>query len=114
MRFSSESPLSWILALCRRKKFSEYLLYGHFVTKSPSHLAEHEVTEDSIAVSHWDDTRLDRAAIETMMRAASARQVALCIQSYSSTSFDDIRDVFHRHSRAPALAPVDHVAEAAG
>jgi hypothetical protein len=104
---------SWILALCRRKKFSEYLLYGHFVTNSPIHLAEHEVTEEGIAVSHWDDTRLDRAAIEAMMRAASPRQVALCIQSYSSTSFHDIRDVFHRHSRGPALAPVDHVAGAA-
>jgi hypothetical protein len=104
----SATGLSWALALCRKKKFSEYLLYGNFVANSPEHLAKHRVTEDSIAVSHWDDTRLDRAAIEAMMAAASPEQVALCIQSYSSTSIDDIRDVFHlnsRDQRGPTLSP---------
>jgi hypothetical protein len=85
----SATGTNWILALCRKKKFSEYLLYGHFVANSPNHLAAHQVTEDSIAVSHWEDRRLDRAAIEAMMRAATPEQVALCIQSYSSTSIDD-------------------------
>jgi hypothetical protein len=107
----SATGTNWILALCRRKKFSEYLLYGHFVANAPEHLAAHEIMENSIAVSHWEDTRLDRAAIEAMMRAASLEQVALCIQSYSSTSIDDIRDVFRLRSRAPSLAPVDHVGD---
>lgn len=109
----SATGLNWALALCRKKKFSEYLLYGNFVENSPEHLARHRITEDSIAVSHWDDTRLDREAIEAMMRAASPDQVALCIQSYSSTSIDDIRDVFRLHSRdrrGPSLSP-DHPAE---
>lgn len=109
----SATGLNWALALCRKKKFSEYLLYGNFVENSPEHLARHRITEDSIAVSHWDDTRLDREAIEAMMRAASPDQVALCIQSYSSTSIDDIRDAFRLHSRdrrGPSLSP-DHPAE---
>ena len=100
--------------MCRKKKFSEYLLYGNFVANSPEHLAKHRISEDSIAVSHWDDTPLDRSAIEAMMRAASPEQVALCIQSYSSTSVDDIRDVFRlssRDRRSPSLAP-DHIADA--
>jgi hypothetical protein len=83
-------------------------MYGHFVANAPEHLAAHRVTEDSIAISHWDDTPLDRPAIEAMMRAASPEQVALCIQSYSSTSVDDIRDVFRlssRDRRAPSLSP---------
>jgi hypothetical protein len=111
----SATGLNWVLALCRKKKFSEYLMYGHFVANSPAHLATHRITEDSIAVSHWDDTRLDRPAIETMMRAASPDQVALCIQSYSSTSIDDIRDVFRLSShdrRAPSLSP-EHMGEEA-
>jgi hypothetical protein len=111
----SATGLGWALALCRKKKFSEYLLYGNFVANSPKLLAAHRVTEDSIAVSHWDDTRLDREAIETMMHAASPEQVALCIQSYSSTSIDDIRDVFRLNSRdrrAPGLSP-DHIGDAA-
>ncbi|WP_061027771.1 DUF6492 family protein [Bradyrhizobium sp. CCH5-F6] len=111
----SATGLSWALALCRKKKFSEYLLYGIFVDNSPEHLATHRVTEDSIAVSHWDDTPLDRPSIEAMMRTASPEQVALCIQSYSSTSIDDIRDVFRlssRDRRSPSLSP-DHMEDAA-
>ena len=111
----SATGLSWALALCRKKKFSEYLLYGNFVATSPEHLARHRLTEDSIAVSHWDDTPLDRPAIEAMMRTASPEQVALCIQSYSSTSIADIRDVFRlssRERRAPSLAP-DHIGNVA-
>lgn len=111
----SATGLSWALALCRKKKFSEYLLYGNFVATSPEHLARHRITEDSIAVSYWDDTPLDRPAIEAMMRTASPAQVALCIQSYSSTSIDDIRDVFRlssRDRRSPSLAP-DHIGDAA-
>ena len=111
----SATGLSWALALCRKKKFSEYLLYGNFVANSPEHLARHKVTEDSIAVSHWDDTRLDREAIEALISAASPEQVALCIQSYSSTSIDDIRDVFRlssRDRRGPSLSP-DNMGDAA-
>ncbi|MCA1364449.1 hypothetical protein I6F14_26265 [Bradyrhizobium sp. IC3069] len=111
----SATGLSWVLALCRKKKFSEYLLYGNFVANAPEHLARHRLTEDSIAVSHWDDTPLDRPAIEAMMRTASPEQVALCIQSYSSTSIADIRDVFRlssRERRAPSLAP-DHIGDVA-
>jgi len=50
-----------------------------------------------------------------MMRAASPDQVALCIQSYSSTSIDDIRDVFRlssRDRRGPSLSP-DHMGDTA-
>lgn len=111
----SATGLSWALALCRKKKFSEYLLYGNFVATSPEHLARHRITEDSIAVSYWDDTPLDRPAIEAMMRTATPEQVALCIQSYSSTSIDDIRDVFRlssRDRRSPSLAP-DHIGDTA-
>lgn len=104
----SATGLNWVLAMCRKKKFSEYLLYGHFVAASPAHLATHHLTEDSIVVSHWDDTSLDRSSIEAMMRAASPDQAALCIQSYSSTSIEDIREVFRLSAKgrhAPPLVP---------
>jgi hypothetical protein len=81
----------WVLALCRTRPFSEYLLYGRFVTSSPARLAAHDIVERSLAFAHWEDAHLDRSSIEAMMRAASPDQVALCIQSYSSTSVEDIR-----------------------
>ncbi|MDF0581267.1 DUF6492 family protein [Bradyrhizobium yuanmingense] len=104
----SATGMNWMLAMCRKKKFSEYLLYGHFVAGSPAHLAEHLLTKDSIAVSHWDDTSLDRSSIEAMMRTASPAQSALCIQSYSSTSIEDIREVLRLSERSgftPSLVP---------
>jgi Family of unknown function (DUF6492) len=84
---------SWALALCRKRPFSEYLLYGRFVTSSPAHLAAHRIVERSLALAHWDESRLDRSSIEAMMHDASPEQVALCIQSYSGTSIRDIRGV---------------------
>lgn len=107
----SATGVNWMVAMCRKKKFSEYLLYGHFVAGSPAHLAEHQLTEDSIVVSHWDDTSLDRSSIESMIRAASPDQAALCIQSYSLTPIEDIREVFRlsANSRlAPTIVP-DHM-----
>ena len=89
----SATGRSWELALCRRRPFSEYLLYGRFVAASPAHLGAHEIVERSLALAHWDENRLDRSSIEAMMLGASPEQVALCIQSYSGTSIRDIRGV---------------------
>ena len=94
---------SWPLALCRKRPFSEYLLYGRFVTNSPAHLAAHQIVEHPLALAHWDENRLDRSSIEALMHNASPEQVALCIQSYSGTSIGDIRSVLSatpEHSNA--------------
>jgi|SRR5579859_6723295 len=89
----SATGKSWALAMCRRRPFSEYLLYGRFVTSAPAHLAAHQIVEQSLALAHWDESRLDKSSIEAMMHGAAPEQVALCIQSYSGTSIPDIRGV---------------------
>lgn len=89
----SATGRSWELALCRKRPFSEYLLYGRFVASSSAHLGAHEIVERSLALAHWDENRLDRSSIEAMMLNALPEQVALCIQSYSGTSIRDIRGV---------------------
>jgi Family of unknown function (DUF6492) len=89
----SATGKSWALAMCRKRPFSEYLLYGRFVASSPAHLAEHQIVERSLALAHWAESRLDRSSIEAMMHDAAPEQVALCIQSYSGTSIGDIRSV---------------------
>jgi hypothetical protein len=89
----SATGKSWALAMCRKRPFSEYLLYGRFVTSAPDHLAAHQIVEHSLALAHWDESRLDKTSIQAMMQDASPDQVALCIQSYSGTSIADIRGV---------------------
>jgi hypothetical protein len=81
----------WALAMCRKRPFSEYLLYGRFVANSPDYLAAHRLVESSLALAHWEESRLDKTSIEAMLQDASPDQVALCIQSYSGTSVRDIR-----------------------
>ena len=99
----SATGRSWALALCRQRAFSEYLLYGRFVTSSPAQLAAHQIVERSLAHAHWDETRLDKSSIEAMLHDASPEQVALCIQSYSGTSIGDIRGVLSAaHEPEPA------------
>jgi hypothetical protein len=92
-KIQSATGKSWALAMCRRRPFSEYLLYGRLVASSPEHLAAHQIVERSLALAHWDESRLDSSSIAAMMQDASPDQVALCIQSYSGTSIRDIRGV---------------------
>jgi Family of unknown function (DUF6492) len=89
----SATGKSWQLAMCRKRPFSEYLLYGRFVASSPAHLAAHQIVQHSLALAHWDENRLDQSSIAAMLQDASPDQVALCIQSYSGTSIRDIRGV---------------------
>jgi hypothetical protein len=80
----------WVSALCRTRAFSEYLLYGHFVRGS-AHLASHDVTTYSLAVAHWDASALDLPSIARMIAGAPAHAVAVCVESFSGTPVDLIR-----------------------
>jgi hypothetical protein len=82
---------SWPHALCSTRAFSEYLLYGHFVSRSPRHLAKHRITADSLANAYWDEAPLDTAAVTAMVDTTSQSQVALCIESFSHTPVSIIR-----------------------
>ena len=81
----------WRVALCRRKQFSEYLLYGAFVVHAPDYRARHRIVEESLACAHWETGQLSEAGVRSMIESAEARKVALCIQSYSGTTVPAIR-----------------------
>jgi hypothetical protein len=83
---------SWPDALLKARAFSEYLLYGHFVSNSPRHLPRHKIVTAALANAHWDDTPLDVAAIRAMLRNTSESEVALSIASFSHTPVAIIRD----------------------
>ncbi len=84
--------LSWPLALCRTRDFSEYLLYGHFVRNCPERLAEHEITTQGLAAAYWDERALSRAVVAGMIADAANSTVALTVQSFSNTSVPIIRE----------------------
>jgi hypothetical protein len=84
---------SWAAALCQARSFSEYLLYGHFVRQSLQHLAKHAVTTRSPVNAYWDDKPLGLTELKAMVRDVDPRQVALCVQSFSSTPVTLIREV---------------------
>jgi hypothetical protein len=83
--------LNWQLALCRTRRFSEYMLYGQFIAHAPRFREQHEIVEKSLACAYWDEEQLDEAWVRDMLESAEPQMVALCIQSYSHTSVPDIR-----------------------
>jgi hypothetical protein len=85
--------VDWFLALCRTRSFSEYLLYGHFVRNSPTHRATHELVTQSLAIAYWDAEPLDRARLAELVGRAPSSKIALCVESFSHTPIEAIRDV---------------------
>lgn len=85
--------VDWFLALCRTRSFSEYLLYGNFVRRSPRHRAAHELVTQSLAVAYWDAAPLGRAELAELIARAPSSKVALCVESFSRTPIAAIRDV---------------------
>jgi hypothetical protein len=82
----------WFLALCQTRAFSEYLLYGHFVRHSQRHRDRHELRTQSLAVAYWDADPLDWAEVAALVEGAPRSKVALCIESFSHTPVEAIRD----------------------
>ena len=80
-------------ALGKARSFSEYILYGYFVSQSPTHRARHRLTTQSLATSHWEHDTLDEAALIAMVEKSPSDVVALCIESFSSTPVSLIRKV---------------------
>ena len=78
---------NWVQALCSTRRFSEYLLYGHFVRNSERHIAQHEVTTESLVNAYWDDVPLDSAAVVAMIDNTPGSKVALCIESFRTLRY---------------------------
>jgi hypothetical protein len=97
----------WAVALGKVRSFSEYILYGYFVSQSPAHRARHRLTTQSLATSHWDDDQLDEKALIAMVDKSPAEVVALCIESFSSTPVSLIRKVAGLADNDMPLQPQD-------
>jgi uncharacterized protein DUF6492 len=97
----------WAVALGKARSFSEYILYGYFVSQSPTHRATHRLTTQSLATSHWEHDTLDEEALIAMVDKSPADVVALCIESFSSTPVSLIRKVAGLADNDMPLQPQD-------
>lgn len=90
-RIESVSGRGWVAAMCRDRDFSEYMIYGAYVAASAEAASRHAVTHESFTRTHWEADELSRADILAMLRTATPRERAFCIQSFGSTPLATIR-----------------------
>lgn len=90
-RIERVTGLEWTLALCRRRDFSEYNLYGYFQRHEPAHGAQHVATTQLPCASYWEYDALDVAKVRDLLRGADEHQVAFSVTSASATPVEVIR-----------------------
>lgn len=91
-RIEQLSGREWAETLCRIRKFSEYMIYGTFVSREAALRDRIDVTTDSFCRSYWDADQLSRADVLAMMENAAPNEVAICIQSFGPTLLSTIRE----------------------
>ena len=90
-RIESVSGRDWVAAMCRDRDFSEYMIYGAYVAASAAAGSRHAVTHESFTRTHWEADELSLSDILAMLRSATPRERAFCIQSFGSTPLATIR-----------------------
>ena len=90
-RIEATSGRGWTETLCRERDFSEYLIYGSFVTATQEAPCRHDLTTDDPCRTHWGSERLDAAGVLDLMREAGPKEIALCIQSFGETLLSEVR-----------------------
>jgi hypothetical protein len=97
-RIETVTARAWQEALCRDRGFSEYLLYGNYVSSDADARAKHTLTERSFSVNYGDDRPLDAAALRALLLTETSNCVALGVQSFSDTPVEIIRSVLAEFS----------------
>lgn len=90
-RIEAVTGRAWALAMCRDRDFSEYTIYGTFVTATPAAMARHAVAAASLTTTHWDSDALGVREILAMLAGAPPEVRALCVQSFGTTPVATIR-----------------------
>lgn len=102
-RIEHLSGREWAETLCRIRKFSEYMIYGTFVSREAALRPRVNLTTDSFCRSYWDAEQLSRDDVLAMMENAAPQEVAICIQSFGPTLLSTIRESLEEfESRAHA------------
>ncbi|MGL5113896.1 MAG: DUF6492 family protein [Beijerinckiaceae bacterium] len=99
-RNSVLSMLAWIESieardiaevLGRHRTFSEYQLYGAYATLVDDQ-ALHAPDARSLSHTYWSGEALTSGRLDAFIDGMDAQQIAICIQSFTETSVEAIRD----------------------
>jgi hypothetical protein len=77
--------------LGRRRTFSEYALYGHYVDHAAEARGLHAPTPLSLCLTLWGGERPDAAALERLAAALEPQHVAVGLQSFIGVPAEDVR-----------------------
>jgi hypothetical protein len=92
-RIRQNTGQDWVMALCQRPNFSEYLLYGCHVASDPVLASRHRWLESSPCHTYWGPDALDEASLQQIVNEIRPDQIALAVQSTSRTPAPLIRRV---------------------
>lgn len=104
-RIEALSHRDWAETLCRVRNFSEYMIYGTFITREASLVDRYRVTTDSFCRTYWDDDALRERDIAAMLKSAAPHEVALCVQSFNPTPLSVISRALRAFEASPIEAP---------
>ncbi|MEP7240339.1 MAG: DUF6492 family protein [Devosia sp.] len=90
-RIEAVSQTSWWRALCRRREFSEYLIYGAAVASDPELVARHRPVTQSPSLGYWSGPPLDEAGLDRLIERLAPQQAAIGVQSFIGTPVGLIR-----------------------
>jgi hypothetical protein len=89
------------LVLGRAATLSEYQIYGAYargIANSTGHFA----SADALSHTYWDGAAMDQRGLDRFMDGLSAHQIALCVQSFTETPLELIRDLVRKGASAAA------------
>jgi hypothetical protein len=89
------------LTLGRAATLSEYQLYGAFVA-GVAGAGGHFASADALSHTYWSGEALDGRRLDAFMADMKPHQVALCVQSFTGTPLEPLRNLLRGASRAAA------------
>lgn len=84
-RVQETTSRAWQDAISSQLEFSEFIFYGTYAMTLADASRRVNISEESLCRSHWDPRPLTRADLDAFITRISPRDVAVHIQSTSST-----------------------------
>lgn len=93
-RMAEVARRDWVLAVAPKMKFSEYILYGLYVTQLMKGTAGHYDDPVDRTLCYWHESALSLQGLQELRARLEPKHHSVMISAKARTSADDIRRVF--------------------